>query len=216
MGIEGFDGKWFDDLAKITEKEVDGARGLGISENVPYLEEMYAYNLVPSDFYFTCLELLRRLSKTKYRMSPHIRVAAQHIYVFPQGKAYRWQPNIGFWAGESHMARIGVGFDIRSTIEKSVDDYLKFRDRATNNGKAFDQVFQALGPYSEPDHIFRNQPSLAKAVLADKNWVDDWRFYGRCLRLNAPEERIVLDSMDLFVNEVVRVLGMIEQAGFLG
>lgn len=215
MKRTGFDSTWFTNLAGISDCEVLAAGGLGILENVPYLEEMYAYNLVPSDFYFTCLELLRRLSKTGYRMSPHFRVAAQHIYVFPQGKAYRCQPNIGFWAGESHMARIGVGFDIRSTIEKSVDDYLEFRDRVTNNDKAFDQAFEGLGPYSEPDHIFRNQPSLAKAVLADKNWVDDWRFYGRCLRHDVREDRAVLGSMDLFVDEVVRVLGMIEQAGFL-
>ena len=188
---------------------------MGISEHVPYLEEMYTYGLVPQNFYMTALELLRRLSRTRYVMSPHFRVHPGHIYTFPKGEAYRWQTNIAFSSGESYQARIGIGFDIRTHERRSVDDYIEFRQKLALNSQSFNTIFRSLGSYSEPEEIFENQDSLADAILCDNNWADSWRFYGRVLRHDIPEDRIILESMDRFVDEVLNVFDTLRNAGFL-
>ena len=212
--MNNFDKDWFEDLGKITESHVDGARALGISERVPYLEELYNYKLASQNLYIPTLELLKRLSRTRYVMSPHFRVHPGHIYTFPKGKAYRWQTNIAFSSGESCDARIGIGFDIRSYEDRSVDDYVEFREKLSLNKQSFNAAFKSLGSYSEPEDIFKNKSSLADAILSDNNWADSWRFYGRVLRLDIPEDRIILESMDHFVDEVLRVFDIIRNAGF--
>jgi len=221
--MRNFDKDWFEDLAKITESHDDGASAMmGISEHEPcpyqhvtYLEEMYTCGLVSQDFYMTALELLRRLSRTRYAMSQHFRVRSGHIYTFPKGEAYRWQANIAFSSGESYQARIGIGFDIRTHETKSVDDYIEFGQNLALNSKSFNTIFRSLGSYSEPEEIFENQDSFADAILSDNSWADSWRFYGRVLRHDIPEDRIILESMDRFVDEALNVFDTIRNAGFL-
>jgi len=148
-------------------------------------------------------------------MSQHFRVRSGHIYTFPKGEAYRWQANIAFSSSESYQARIGIGFDIRTHETNSVDDYIEFRQKLALNKQSFDTIFRSLGSYSEPEEIFENQDSLADAILSDNNWADSWRFYGRVLRHDIPEDRIILESMDRFVDEVLNVFDAIRNAGFL-
>ena len=221
--MSNFDKDWFEDLAKITESHVDGARAMmGISEHEPYpyqhvtyLGEMYTCGLVSQDLHMTACELVCRLSRTRYIMSPHFRVHPGHIYTFPKGEAYRWQTNIAFSSGESYQARIGIGFDIRTHERRSVDDYIEFRQKLALNSQSFNTIFRSLGSYSEPEEIFENQDSLADAILCDNNWADSWRFYGRVLRHDIPEDRIILESMDRFVDEVLNVFDTLRNAGFL-
>jgi len=196
------------------------ARVRRIEGNFPYIGEMCAYGMASVSFYENTLNLVRGLEKTKYKFSPHFRANPGHIYNFPKKTAYRKQWNIGFSAYDDeqgklqYYARIGVGFDVRADIDNSVDDYMNFLGRVKAKQHDFDCVFKKLGSYSEPEEIFSGKPSLADGVLSDKNWCNNWRFYGRILSCNSEDEKAILNDMDLFVKECVRVFSAIESAGF--
>jgi len=212
--MPGFTESWFRNLADITEEKVNIAIEKGIVHYAPDLTEMYKYGLVPYDFYYTAIQLLETLKETPYPMT-YFRVYVSHIYTYPQDKAFRWQANIAFTADETYHARIGVGFRISPSYERSVDDYLSFRQKVEGNKEGFNRVFEELGSYSEPEHIFNGSGSLSENVLSDNDWGDSWRFYGRDLRYDAPEDREILESVDKFAEEAVRVFELIDKAGFL-
>jgi len=212
--MPGFTEGWFRNLADITEEKVNIAIEKGIVHYAPDLTEMNNYGLVPYDFYYPAIKLLEVLKETPYPM-PYFRVNASHIYTYPQDKAFRWQANIAFTADETYSARIGIGFRISPSYESSVDDYLSFRQAVKDRAEVFSRLFEDLGSYSEPEHIFKGSGSLSENVLSDNDWGDSWRFYGRLLQYDIPEDREILESIDRFVEEAVGVFEMIDKAGFL-
>lgn len=183
----------------------------------PSVTELYNAGIVSHGFLNTLGDLVKGVYKAGYKLSPSFRAYPQHICTFPDGKAFRRQINIGFYAGDDPAldhVRIGLGFPMNLVMSQNgIDDYVDFVGDVAERPAEFDAVFSSLGGNAEPEHLLEALP-LSSAVLTDKpDFTDDWRFYGK--RLTRTDDEAALSSMDGFIREAVSVFDKISKAGFV-
>lgn len=209
----GFDRHFFDELRTLSRAVV----GQVDPENFrPTVTELYNASLVSHGFLNTLGDLVKGVYKAGYKLSPSFRAYPQHICTFPDGKAFRKQINIGFYAGDDPAydhVRIGLGFRLnQETSQKGIDEYVDFLGDIAERPVEFDATFSSLGGYAEPEHLLETHP-LSKAVLTDKpDFADDWRFFGKCL--TRTDDDAILSSIDSFVREAVSVFDVLTKSGF--
>lgn len=210
----GFDVKFFDELRTLTRPVVEQIDPVNFR---PTVTELYNAGHVSHGFLNTLGDLVKGVYKAGHKLYPSFRAYPQHICTFPDGKAFRRQINIGFYAGdgpENDYARIGLGFSLNQEMsQKGIDEYVDFLGDIAERPDEFDSTFASLGGYAEPEHLLDIHP-LSRAVLADKpDFSDDWRFYGKCL--TRKDDEAVLSSIDSFIREAVSVFDKITKAGFV-
>ena len=210
-----FNKQWFDELRGLSEQSIANVTPKSFR---PAVDELYVSGFITSNFLNTTLDLVKDLNKTRFTFSPLFRVYPSHICNFPRGKAFRKQWNIGFFAGDSSsetFARIGIGFSLNSEMSsQGIDEYSDFIARVAERKSDFDDTFALSGNYAEPFGT-ETDKKLSTLILSDKpDFKDDWRFYGKMLRLDNNSDRDILSSIDTFVLEAVDVFTTIEKAGF--
>jgi hypothetical protein len=164
------------------------------------------------------VELVRAFERTRYRFSPYFRVYERHICDFPKGKAFRKQWNIGFYAGlnpSEDCVRIGLGFSLNMPRNMDgIEEYVEFVNNVKSYTSHFDNVFNRLGGYAEPEPLMATKP-LSSAILQDSpDYNDDWRFFGTCLIFSDPADAKVIADTDKLVQRAVDVFEQINKSGF--
>jgi hypothetical protein len=208
--MPAFDRAWFDELRTLDAVAV---QALPREAFVPHLHEAQFAGAVSNAFGQVAMDLLRGLYQTRYPFARDFCVYERHICVFPVGRAFRGQWNIGFYASDSReepdYARIGVGFRLRRDIgPEGIDDYTDFVQRVLANPQSFDATFRALGNYAEG--LPPGTPLSAAAIRNDNpNFDDDWRFYGKCV-----SDPNILQSLNRFLSTSLDVFDTIRRAGF--
>lgn len=207
-----FNKHFFDELRTLTRPVVEQ---IAPESSRPSVTELYKAGFVSHGFLNTLGDLVKGIYKAGHKLSPSFRAYPQHVCTFPDGKAFRKQINIGFYAGndpDSDHARIGIGFSLnQEKSQKGIDEYVDFLGDIAERPDEFDATVASLGGYAEPEHLLGILP-LSKAVLADRpDFADDWRFYGKCL--TRKDDEAVLSSMDNFIREAVSVFDKLKKAG---
>lgn len=123
----------------------------------PSVTELYNAGRVSHGFLNTLGDLVKGIYKAGHKLSPSFRAYPQHICTFPDGKTFRKQINIGFYAGDDPAhdhVRIGLGFRLNQEMSPSgIDEYVDFLVDIAERPAEFDAVFSSLGGYAEPEHL---------------------------------------------------------------
>jgi hypothetical protein len=214
--MAGFDAKWFDELRLVLESKLSLVHPQNIR---PTVHELLGAKIVSSIFVKTTTELLRELAKTRYPFDKDFAAYERHITGFPKGRAFRKQWNIGFYAGEKRnedCCRIGLGFKLNQHYgPEGIDDYADWTVKVSGRPTNFNGLFLRLGPYSEPEILFKNSKSLAARIHSDApDLIDDWRFYGRLLSVNKPSDTTILKNPSRLAQYAAQTFEAIQTAGF--
>lgn len=154
-----FDRHFFDELRTLTKPLVEQIDPVNFR---PSVTELYNAGIVSHGFLNTLGDLVKGIYKTGFKLSPSFRAYPQHICTFPDGKAFRKQINIGFYAGDDPAhdhVRIGLGFRLNQEIsQKGIDEYVDFLGDVAERPAEFDGTLAALGGYAEPEHLLETHP----------------------------------------------------------
>ena len=147
----GFDNVWFDELRNLSNEKISKAKINGVQGYAPLLQELFGYRLVSYHLLNEVDYLLSELEDTDYEFHPlGFRAEERHIYLFQNGRAFRQQWNIGFFAGEDpseDYARIGLGFslNLRLSDGKGREEYAYFTKKIRDNLDDFNILMHDIG-----------------------------------------------------------------------
>jgi hypothetical protein len=221
-----FDAGWFSELRGLSEDHLRDTRAQGIAGFVPHVGELCGAGHLSARFLDDTTAFVHAMDRTRYRFDRYFRAYKRHVVNFPKGRAFRKQWNIGCTAGdhpEDDYVRIGLGFRLSGHEDASgVEDYLEFRRDVGSRPAAFNSTFQSLGNYHEfadwedgdRDESGNYVGDLSELVIRDEPPLEGWRFFGRQLSMDDPQERAVVGSFDRLRDTSVEVFEAIRSAGF--
>lgn len=210
-----FNQEYFDELRSINQSDL----GAIIHDSIrPRVSELKAAGLASPHFAATLETLVRKLYKKRKGLVFNADFLAYpgHICTFPDGRAFRRQLNIGFFAGDTpddDGIRFGLGFSINKNFSQAgVDEYTDFLVKAVSAPETFDEFLEKVGGYAEPDMLNDISPMSLSIRQHTPDYDGDWRFFGRYLSWQ--NDREILCDMDLLVEEMAGVLGLIGERGY--
>lgn len=180
----------------------------------PRVSELHASGLVSQQFVNTIESLVRKLNRRRKRFAfmPDFIAYPGHICTFPDGRAFRRQLNIGFFAGEDQEndgIRIGLGFPInREFSQEGWSYYTDFLIKVVAFPEVFDLFFERVGSYAEPASLMIVSPMSLSIKQHTPDQDSDWRFFGQYLSWEKHKE--IICRMDLLVDEMTCVFDLID------
>lgn len=229
--MDHFDVLFFRDLSELSEVRLfcsDGSAMIPLdsmpSENEQRVSCMLAKKQLSNEFAkltsrFTALLAFR--SKRRFVLERDFHVKPYQIHTNSQGRSGRKQLHIGFDAtphgriiSRSWGVSIGLGFDLHvdDVISPTcVAEYEEFWMKVSDEPELFDAIFGALGGYAEPRDGFPGQVTAQVVLQSIPNIMQPWLFYGRRMGM---DEVLKLGTLENFVDECMRILDKICEAGF--
>jgi len=205
-----FDNDFFDELRGINQSDL----GATIPDSIrPKVSELDSAGLVTKGFSVLLEKLTKKLyaKKKTLTFNADFIVYPRHICTFPYGLAFRRQLNVGFYAGDTHeddCIRFGLGFPINKNFsQKGVDEYTDFLVKVVSAPQSFDEFFDKVGSYAEPDEMSVVSPMSLSIRQHTPDFEDDWRFFGRLLTYRNDAD--IICNMDNLVVEMVRIFDLI-------
>ena len=205
-----FEQDFFNELRSINQSDLGGI----IPDSIrPRVSELKVAGIVSPHFAALLETLVKKLHKKRKAIIFNADFIAYpgHICTFPDGRAFRRQLNIGFFAGENpdhDGIRIGLGFSINKNFSQAgVDEYTDFLVKVVSAPDIFDEFFGKGGGYIEPEMLNSVLPMSFSIREHSPDYGGDWRFFGRYLSWR--NDRDIICDMDLLVEEMIRVFDLI-------
>jgi hypothetical protein len=209
------DKDFFNELRSIIQSDL----GAIIPESIrPRVSELKSARLVSQRFAAVLETLIKKLHKKRKNLIFNADFIAYpgHICTFPDGRAFRRQLNIGFFASDDpdfDSIRFGLGFSINKNYSQAgVDEYNDFLVKVLGNPDTFNQFFCEVGGYAEPEFMNSISPMPLSIQTHTPVYTGDWRIFGNLLTWKDDCE--IISNMDLLVEEMVRVFDLIARYGY--